>query len=142
VDAVVLIFAALPVLGGLAMLVTGLLLRRRESGQRGAGTSVVATIVDNQSQSLANGRMVFRPVVEFRTAANKKVRAVGGGASSRSYVTGTTLPVVYDPEDPQRILAGTSASSKYVVGGTMLVVFGAGALALVVWALSQISASA
>jgi hypothetical protein len=138
-DVVLLVFAALPVIGGVAMLAAAVVLRRREAAARQGSASVVATVVDNRATPSTGGREVFTPVVEFRTAANKKVRAVGGAVASTSFPKGTKIPVFYDPKDPQRILTGRSETQKYVVGGVILIVLGSGALAVAVWALSSIT---
>lgn len=97
-------------------------LRIRDLRRRGLTSGVV---VDNEITSYAQGRMRFRPVVRFRTGAGQNVTFVGAQGRNRSYVAGSHIVVVYDPDKPDRAAIGTGgAAMSYLVIGSVIAVLG------------------
>ncbi|MFN8076210.1 MAG: DUF3592 domain-containing protein [Kineosporiaceae bacterium] len=125
----------LPMLVGVAAVVSSWRTASRERRLVRRGRRVVATVVDNQIRSTSDGGLTFAPVVEFFTATEQKVRAdVPGAVRPISYVPGEQLVVHHDPTDPQRLVTGRSAGP--VVG----VVVGLGFLGFgVLWVWSVTS---
>lgn len=117
----VFVFVVLPSLLGLGMLVGASRARRRRSPVRKGGTSAIGTVVDNRSEPPAPLGW-YLPVVEFRTANGRRVRAVGDLPARRPYRDGLSIGVVYDPRNPQRIAVGAERSRVLVVGGAVCLV--------------------
>jgi hypothetical protein len=115
VSSVLVVWAVLAILGlGLAGYGVALWLRIQELRRRGLTRGVV---VDNEIVS-EWGRLRFRPVVRFHTATGREVRFVGAQSRHRSYVGGSRVVVVYDPDRPDRAAVGTGgAALGYVVTG-------------------------
>ncbi|MEV6524319.1 DUF3592 domain-containing protein [Longispora sp. NPDC051575] len=123
--AVALVMLAVPLLA----IGFGLRSRRRARQFRSSGRPATATVVDNQMTSGAGGRLFFSPVVRFRTDSGTEVT---GTTSHRptSAIVGSTMEVVYDPENPSRVepaagggAAGTAAIIFGLVTLAMLLVF-------------------
>lgn len=118
-----------PLLGAIGMVAAGVRSRLTEPELRRTGEGAVGTIVDSRSTTDESGRVVYHPVVTFRTQRGRSVRAVGDTVSVRPFPTDKAIAVVYDPRKPQTVLTGPARSRTYIVGG---VVFAVIALALVV----------
>lgn len=114
----------LPFLLGIVFLALAVRARRSESELRSSGVLVTGTVVDNQHESRAQGAVHYRPVVEFRTQANKKVRTVGDTPLRRAHLVGAKVEVRYDPKDPKRVLVGSGAARQYTVAAVVFFVFG------------------
>lgn len=97
-------------------------LRIRNLRQRGFTSGVV---VDNEVTSYAQGRMRFRPVVRFRTGTGRNVTFVGAQGRNRSYIAGSPIVVVYDPDNPLRAAIGTGgAAMTYLIAGSAIAALG------------------
>jgi len=119
-----LFIAAIPVLVGTAIAVAGLVRVGRERRLREAGIPVTGVIVDNQMESGTSGRVSFAPVVSFRTADGREIKAVASQRSGRSYLTGTPVELRYDPDRPDRVLVdapGAGARTAVAVGAAFAV---------------------
>src|SRR5262249_50795655 len=127
---------------GLFAIVRGVLDLRRSRQLRENGTRTSGTVVDNQIESHRTasqpgtagipgtaGRtwFTFRPAVRFRTMDGREITAIGPASSNRSFVAGTTVGLIYDPETPTRIELvdgqgrGSGGAAK-LVGGAVAVV--------------------
>ena len=118
----------LPVLVGVGLLAATarrwLRLRRlTETGER-----ATAVVVDNRQESHDEGRIVFRPVVEFTTATGNRLRTVLEDlAGPRSHLVGAEVPVVFDPETPAGAVSVGSRTGQTVVAvvaGLIFIGFG------------------
>ncbi len=89
----------------------------RELARTGARTS--GEIVDNRVHSGTEGGMTFSPVVRFTDSTGREQVVAGEERVRTSWVTGTTVQVLYDPQRPDRVRVGTSGS-----GSSVAVVFG------------------
>lgn len=128
---------------GVFAVVRGALDLRRSRLLRENGTRTSGTVVDNQVESHRTagqpatagmpgtaGRtwFTFRPAVRFRTTDGREITAIGPASSNRSFVAGTTVELIYDPETPTRIELtegqgrGSGGVAK-IVGGAIAVVF-------------------
>ncbi|MFN8080875.1 MAG: DUF3592 domain-containing protein [Kineosporiaceae bacterium] len=123
-----LLLAAFPALGAVAMVMAAVRSRLTEPELRRTGEPAVATIVDSRRETLDDGRVAYRPVLTFATQRGRSVRAVGDTSSPRPFLTDKSVTVVYDPRKPQTVLVGPSRSRTYLVGA---VVFGAIAVIMV-----------
>jgi len=100
---------------GLYLVVRGVLDLRRSSGLKRDGQQTTGTVVDNQVEShyrsgttggpyrASFSWLTFQPAVRFRTLDGRDIVAVGPARSRRSFVSGTTVSVLYDPGDPTKI---------------------------------------
>lgn len=135
-------FAALPFLIAAGFIVRGLRVRGAETDLRRTGTATTGTVVENQNESRTDGTTIYRPVVEFTTATGRRVKAVGDTPARRSWVTGSVIAVVYDPQRPTRITTGPGASQRYLVAGGLFLVFGVLASLVVRWILGVVGTAA
>lgn len=98
--------AGVAALGGVLAIVHGL--RRgataRELARTGTRTSGV--VLANQMHSGTEGGTTFSPVVRFTDSSGRDQVVAGEDRSSTSWVTGTTVQVLYDPERPDRVAVG------------------------------------
>jgi Protein of unknown function (DUF3592) len=145
---------------GLFAIVRGALDLSRSRRLRENGTRTSGTVVDNQIESHRTagqpgtaGRpgtasrtwFTFRPAVRFRTMDGREITAIGPASSNRSFVAGTTVELIYDPENPTRIELtegqgrGSGGAAK-LVGGAVAVVF-AMIFLIVTSAMSQVTSS-
>lgn len=71
--------------------------------------------------------MTFSPVVRFTDSAGGERVVAGGERARTSWVMGTTVQVLYDPQRPDRVRVGTagSGSSVAVVFGVVVLTFAA-----------------
>lgn len=119
------VVAGLAAMGGVLTIVHGL--RRgataRELARTGTRTSGV--VLANQMHSGTEGGMTFSPVVRFTDSSGRDQVVAGEEGSSTSWVTGTTVQVLYDPERPDRVAVGTSRGGPVgaVVVGVVILAF-------------------
>jgi hypothetical protein len=120
-------------LGVLAVIwaVLAYLVQRRFLSRAVRTTGVVESLnVERTSKST-----VYTPNIRFVTAAGASVTSTANRGSSRSYRVGQTLPVLYDPNHPDKLEVNTFWERWAMVAtavGTALVLLGIGT-----WALSQ-----
>jgi hypothetical protein len=110
---------AVPALIGVAFVVLGV---RRISKRRemlAVAVPATATVVENQVVSHTEGRVGFRPVVTFHTREGREVKAIVQQEASASYIAGTSLPVLYDPAQPDSVIVPGRP-----VGAVVAIVFG------------------
>lgn len=118
------IVAAFPVVGGLLLAGYGLVLwlRIQDLRQRGQTSGIV---VDNEISSYDGGRLRFRPVVRFQDRVGREFTFVGAQGRNRSYVAGSRLVVVYDPDNPRRAVVGTGGLAvAYLATGLAIAMVG------------------
>ena len=69
-----------------------------------------AVVVENQTHAWGEGRLSFSPVVRYRDPTGAERTAAARDTSPSSWVTGTDLDVLVDPDQPgQVMLAGGRA---------------------------------
>lgn len=129
-----LVFVGLPVVIGLGMLLSAPRARGGRSPVRQGGVRAIGTVVDNRQEPPAPPGW-YLPVVEFRTATGRQVRAVGDQPARRPYRDGLAIAVVYDPRDPKRVTVGADRARLFVVGGLVSLAIGV-AMAVVLLVLS------
>ncbi|WP_432563556.1 DUF3592 domain-containing protein [Kineococcus sp. SYSU DK003] len=107
--------------------------RAREAARLSTeGVTTTGTVVDNRITSRHERRMTFSPVVRF-VADGREVTVVGEQVWNRSFVTGRSARVVYDPRVPERAHVRAEGGSVFGAGtsGVFLTVFGVAFLVLV-----------
>lgn len=133
-----LIFGAALTGFGLLFVLVGVIIRTSSRGFRGA-VRTQGTIVAFDSRvpgafrlsgsglrfgsSVASTQMVYMPTVEFTTADGTQVRATSNiGMSPRPGHVGDTVPVLYDPRNPQkvRVQSGKAMMTCMEVGFMLL----------------------
>ena len=129
-------FLGLFVLAGLGLAVRGLMRMSATRALDAAGYRAVGVVVDNELTSHDDG-VSFRPVVEFRTAEGADVAAVVDQPRSRSYLVGSSVEVVYDPDRPTRVDLAVGYRSAGVMSVVAGVVFAGFAGAALVFVLSE-----
>ncbi|WP_432544903.1 DUF3592 domain-containing protein [Kineococcus sp. SYSU DK002] len=126
---VVLVLTALlgvaVVVGGLRMALRARSRSREALRLRTDGVSTTGTVVDNRITSHREHRMTFSPVVRF-AVDGRDVTVVGDQVWNRSFVTGRSAQVVYDPAAPDRAHVRAEGGSFLGRGfsGVVLAVFG------------------
>jgi hypothetical protein len=132
---VVGLVVGVPVLFGLGSMLAGVRRWLRFRRMARTGERVTAVVADNQMVAGAERRVRFLPVVQFRTACGQDVRAVlEDSPSNRSHLTEASIDVLYDPEDPRRVVqAGnrTGGGIAAIVVGLVFLAFGLVAYLLV-----------
>lgn len=99
--------AAVTLLGVLWSIVGQIRAESANARLRGEGVHATGTVVDNTITSTAQRRLLFSPVVEFRTMSGQPVLAAAQQTAASSWPRGTTVEVAYDPSQPSRfVLAG------------------------------------
>lgn len=66
------------------------------------------TVMDNQMRSHSggphsSGYVRFHPVIRYLTDDQREIVCVGPIGSRQSFLVGTTVPIRYDPGDPQHV---------------------------------------
>lgn len=118
------VFAVFVIVVGLSLAGYGLFLWLRIQALRKRGQTS-GVVVDNEVTSYAQGRLRFRPVVRFRDRAGQEFLFVGAQGRNRSYVAGSPVVVVYDPDNPESATVGTGgAAVAYLVTGLVIAVVG------------------
>lgn len=112
---VTVLVVGVPALAGVSMIFFAVRRWLRVRELTASGRPATARIVDNQVESGANGRMSFRPVVEFRTESGQQVTAVVGDLTGfRSHLVGTEIAVFYDAQTPTDVTPATKATAGLV----------------------------
>ncbi|BAL91192.1 hypothetical protein AMIS_59720 [Actinoplanes missouriensis 431] len=114
----------MPTLVGLALLVGAARQWARVRALLVSGRPATARVVDNQLESLSDGRTSFRPVVTFRTETGQEVTTTLPDLDgSRSHLVGTEVAVRYDPEKPSDATPAKASSAQTVVAVVFGVIF-------------------
>jgi hypothetical protein len=133
------LFGGLVALFGVGLAVAGARAVARSARFSRVGIPAEGVIVDNQMESRSttgdNGLpprsyLMFRPAVRFRTQQGQELTVVARNASRRSYLTGTSVAVLYDPQRPTEIRLtaqrGMSAGVIPLVAGLIFAAFAVG----------------
>jgi hypothetical protein len=105
----------IPALVGASMILVGVRRWLRARRLTAHGVPATAVVVDNQQESLSEGRIRFLPVVRFRTTTGQEISTVLEDlAGHRSHLAGTEHPVIYDADDPQRAVVPGARSGRLV----------------------------
>ncbi|WP_198371243.1 DUF3592 domain-containing protein [Roseomonas rosulenta] len=94
------------------------------------GQRTEATVVGHERSSGRSG-VSFRPILRFRTAEGRWVRATAGGAGTSAVdavPTGATFAVIYDPAAPARVFAAAELAR---VGWAIALLPGGGVVLLI-----------
>jgi hypothetical protein len=140
-------------IGALVAVVKGMLALNRSRRLARVGLETTATIIDNQMEShrqtnsngFSRSYLTFRPVVRYRTQMGQEIVAVGPVGSRRSFVKETTVPIRYNPDQPDQIqiVSGHgrgSGGATALIGGLVMLVFIA-FFAFVAYSMQQAAAS-
>ena len=101
------LLAAATLIGVTWSLVRAMRTEAQHAGLRRDGVRATGTVLDNTMTSTAQRRLVFSPVVEFRSRDGRTVQHAAHQVSATSWPRGATVEVAYDPGDPTRfVLAG------------------------------------
>jgi hypothetical protein len=130
--ALITLVAAATLVGVLWSIVQALRTESSSSRLRRDGVPAAGTVVDNTMTSTTQRRLLFSPVVEFRTRSGQQVTAPAHQTAATSWPRGTSVDVSYDPEDPTRfVLAGAPPRGTLVANtlvGVLVVAIMAGAV--------------
>ncbi len=101
------LLAAAALIGVIWSLVRAMHAEAEHARLRRDGVRATGTVLDNTMTSTPQRRLLFSPVVEFRSRDGRSVEASAQQVSATSWPRGATIEVSYDPEDPTRfVLAG------------------------------------
>jgi hypothetical protein len=114
------VVAALTLLGVLWSIIRALRDESASARLRRDGVHATGTVVDNTMTSTPQRRLVFSPVVEFRSMSGQQVNAPAQQSAATSWPRGTTVEVVYDPADPQRFVLVGAPSRGHLVANTIV----------------------
>lgn len=89
--------------------------RLRRDGVRATGT-----VVDNALTATPQRRVLFSPVVQFRSRSGEQVRGAAQQASARSWPRGATVEIVYDPADPGSFVLAGRPEHGHLVGNAIV----------------------
>lgn len=101
--------------------------QRRYLSKALRATAVVQSVTEERSPRTGT---FYTPVVQFKTAAGVEVTAPSKSGQKSGYVIGQSVPVLYDPADPQNLEIDAFWSRWLVVIAAAfiaLVCFGIGA---------------
>jgi hypothetical protein len=127
-----MLIGVLPLLAGVAIVAVGAVRLRRNRRLRKVGISVTATVVDNQLIGGTEGRLMFAPVIVYRTREGREIKTAASHQSYKSYIAGSAIEVLYDPDQPDRVLVPGQSSGPYVAIVFGLVFVGFGIVTIVV----------
>ncbi len=127
------LFAAVVLVGVVWSLVSAMRSESANARLRREGVRATGTVLENTMTSTVQRRLLFAPVVEFRSRDGRRVQQAAQQMSSTSWPRGATVEVAYDPSDPTRfVLAGPPARGHVVANAFMgVVVVGVMAVTLV-----------
>lgn len=109
---VLTLFTVVGVGVGVALLV-GLASSARRTRAASSWAKVAAVVVDNQTHSYTDQRLSFSPVVRYRDAGGTERTAAAQDTSSSSWVLGTDVEVLVDPNQIGTVLlAGPRAGRE------------------------------
>jgi hypothetical protein len=77
-------------------------------------------VVDNEMTTNPHRRLVFSPVVEFRSAAGHTIHATAHQQAVTSWPRGAAVEVAYDPQDPQHFVLASSASRNEALANAVV----------------------
>ncbi len=98
--AILMLFAAVVLVGVLWSLVAAMRVESANAQLRRDGVRATGTVLDNTTTSTAQRRLLFSPVVEFRSRDGRQVQHPAQQSAATSWPRGATVEVAYDPEDP------------------------------------------
>lgn len=109
------LIAAVTLIGVMWSLVRAMRAEARHAGLRRDGVRATGTVLDNTMTSTAQRRLLFSPVVEFRSRDGRTIQHAADQVSATSWPRGATVEVAYDPADPTRfVLAGPAQRGQVV----------------------------
>jgi hypothetical protein len=112
--------AAVTLLGVLWSIVRALRDESASARLRREGVRATGTVVDNTMTSTPQRRLVFSPVVEFRSMSGQQVSAPAQQTAATSWPRGATVEVIYDPADPGRFVLAGAPSRGHLVANTIV----------------------
>jgi hypothetical protein len=118
--ALITLVAAATLVGVLWSIVRALRAESAGARLRREGVPASGTVVDNTMTSTTQRRLVFSPVVEFRTRSGQEVTAAALQTAATSWPRGATVDVSYDPTDPTRFVLAGAPSRGTLVANTLI----------------------
>jgi len=116
-----LLIGVLFVLIGIAVLIGGIVGAVKQVRKSGRGVEATGTVVDLVKRVFNPGSAgVYCPVVDFTTGSGQTVRfASQFGTVPASHRVGQSIPVRYDPTDPQNAEVDSTTANWFVPGCTI-----------------------
>jgi hypothetical protein len=116
-----LLIGVLFVLIGIAVLIGGIVAAVKQVRKSGRGVEATGTVVDLVKRVFNPGSAgVYCPVVEFTTASGQPLRFESQfGSLPASHRVGQSIPVRYDPTDPQKAEVDSATANWFVPGCTI-----------------------
>jgi hypothetical protein len=116
--AILMLSAAAVLVGVLWSLVAAMRAESANARLRRDGVRATGTVLDNTTTSTAQRRLLFSPVVEFRSRDGRQVQNPAQQNAATSWPRGATVEVAYDPEDPSRfVLVGPPERGHLIANG-------------------------
>ena len=116
-----LLIGVLFVLIGIAVLIGGIVGAVKQVRKSGRGVEATGTVVDLVKRIFnPGGAGVYCPVVDFTTASGQTVRFESQfGTMPASHRVGQSIPVRYDPAEPQKAEVDSATANWFVPGCTI-----------------------
>lgn len=117
--------AAALAIGGLLVLIAILLVVRKLKLAR-QGSRAVGTILrcDREHSDIGTG-WLYTPTVQFQTADGRTIEHTPRIATNHAnYAVGSTVTVVYDPQQPDRVMIGTPGGLRFWMPAVICVLVG------------------
>ncbi len=116
-----LLIGVLFVLLGIAILISGAVTALKQVRKSRRGVATTGKVVDLVSRTFNPGSAgVYCPLVEFTTASGQPVRFESQfGTMPASHRVGQSIPVRYDPVDPQKAEVDSTTVNWFVPGCTI-----------------------
>jgi hypothetical protein len=124
--ATITLLAAVVLVGVMWSLIGAMRAESANARLRRDGVRATGTVLDNTMTSTAQRRLLFSPVVEFRSRDGRPVQHAAQQVSATSWPRGATVEVAYDPEDPSRfVLAGPHERGQLIANALVGLAVGA-----------------
>jgi len=118
--AAITFFAAVVLVGVMWSLVTAMRTESANAALRRDGVRATGTVVDNTMTSTPQRRLVFSPVVEFRSRDGRPIQQPALQVSATSWPRGATVEVAYDPGDPTRFVLAGPPERGHLIANTFI----------------------
>ncbi len=118
--ATIALVAAAVLIGVMWSLVRAMRVESSNAALRREGVRVTGTVLDNTMTSTAQRRLLFSPVVEFRSRDGRPIAQAAQQVSATSWPRGATVEVAYDPEDPTRFVLAGPPERGHVIANALI----------------------
>ena len=118
--AMIALVAAAVLIGVTWSLVRAMRVESSNAALRRDGARATGTVLDNTMTSTPQRRLLFSPVVEFRTGDGRRISQAAQQSSATSWPRGATVEVAYDPADPTRFVLAGPPERGHVVANALI----------------------